>query len=188
MKIGFVAMSGVRSCDEKLLSMGLTLPGFVERSKTIASLPSLGLLTLAGMTPKQHEVVYWEVDELADGDAIAADLDLAVISSFTARIQDGYAVADQFLARGTPVALGGLHVTVLPEEAAQHADTIVIGEGEAVWLELLEDLAADQLRPRYSSFDRPPFSLDDAPMPAYELLDISKYNRLTVQTTRGCPL
>ncbi|MEE3372058.1 MAG: radical SAM protein [Planctomycetota bacterium] len=188
MKIGFVAMSGVRSCDEKLLSMGLTLPGFVERSKTIASLPSLGLLTLAGMTPKQHEVVYWEVDDLADGEAIADDLDLVVISSFTARIQDGYSVADQFLAQGTPVALGGLHVTVLPEEASQHADTIVIGEGEAVWLELLEDLAADRLRPRYSSFDRPLFSLDDAPMPAYELLDISKYNRLTVQTTRGCPL
>jgi hypothetical protein len=50
MKIALIAMSGVRACDEDLLELGLTLPGFVERSKTIASLPSLGLLTLAGMT------------------------------------------------------------------------------------------------------------------------------------------
>ena len=51
MKIGFIAMSGIRACDTELLELGLTLPGFVERSKQIASLPSLGLLTLAGMTP-----------------------------------------------------------------------------------------------------------------------------------------
>ena len=48
MKIGLIAMSGIRACDQELLRLGLTLPGFVERSKTIASLPSLGLLTLAG--------------------------------------------------------------------------------------------------------------------------------------------
>ena len=49
MKIGLIAMSGIRVCDEELLTLGLTLPGFVERSKVIASLPSLGLLTLAGI-------------------------------------------------------------------------------------------------------------------------------------------
>ena len=51
MKIGLIAMSGIRACDAELLRLGLTLPGFVERSKTIASLPSLGLLTLAALTP-----------------------------------------------------------------------------------------------------------------------------------------
>ena len=188
MKIGFVAMSGVRACDPELLEMGLTLPGFVERSKTIASLPSLGLLTLAGMTPKHHEVSYWEVDELTEGELIADGLDLVLISSFTARIQDGYHIADRLRRKGIRVALGGLHVTALPDEAAEHADTIVVGEGEPVWLELLDDLAAGELKPRYSSFDRPAFPLSDAPLPAYELLDVSKYNRLTVQTTRGCPL
>ena len=58
MKIALIAMSGVRACDAELLRLGLTLPGFVERSKTIASLPSLGLLTLAGMTQSEHEVTY----------------------------------------------------------------------------------------------------------------------------------
>ena len=51
MKIGLIAMSGVRAYNEELTKLGLTLPGFVDRNKIIASLPSLGLLTLAGMTP-----------------------------------------------------------------------------------------------------------------------------------------
>jgi len=51
MNIGLIAMSGVRACDQELMDLGLTLPGFVERSKIVASLPSLSLLTLAGMTP-----------------------------------------------------------------------------------------------------------------------------------------
>ena len=65
MKIAFIAMSGIRACDTELLELGLTLPGFVERSKQIASLPSLGLLTLAGMTPKHHDIQYIEVPDLS---------------------------------------------------------------------------------------------------------------------------
>jgi hypothetical protein len=57
MKIALIAMSGVRAYSEELTKLGMTLPGFVERSRTIASLPSLSLLTLAGMTPEnsQHQ-------------------------------------------------------------------------------------------------------------------------------------
>jgi len=186
--VGLIAMSGIRCCDSELLDMGLTLPGFVERSATVASLPSLGLLTLAGMTCDKHSVDYFEIDDLPPEDDLADHLDLVAISSFTARIQDAYKLADQFRQRGTPVVLGGLHVTALPDEAAQHADSIIIGEGEAVWNEILEDSMSGNLQPRYSSFDRPNFNLSAAPMPAFELLDISKYNRLTVQTSRGCPL
>ena len=57
-KIGFIAMSGVRAHNEELTKLGLTLPGFVERNKVIASLPSLSLLTLAGLTPKSTENLY----------------------------------------------------------------------------------------------------------------------------------
>ena len=64
MKIGLIAMSGVRACDPELMRLGFTLPGFVERGKTIASLPSLGLLTLAGMTPQAYEIEYVEVRDL----------------------------------------------------------------------------------------------------------------------------
>ncbi len=61
MNIGLLALSGIRVVDEELVSLGLTLPGFVERSEVIASLPSLGLLTLAALTPPEHDVEYLEV-------------------------------------------------------------------------------------------------------------------------------
>jgi len=188
MKIGMIAMSGIRCCDQELLKKGLTLPGFVERSKTIASLPSLGLLTLAGMTPKEHEIGYFEVEDLKEMETLPLGFDLVAISSFSAQIGEAYELADRYRAHRVPVVLGGLHVTSLPDEAAQHCDAVVIGEGESVWNNLLQDADAGRLKPRYSSFSAPEFEMKSAPMPAFELLDISRYNRLTVQTSRGCPL
>ncbi len=186
MRIGLIAMSGVRACDEELLRLGLTLPGFVERSKTIALLPSLGLLTLAGMTPPEHTCDYLEVDDIRKLDALPDHFDLVAISSFSAQIAEGYELADRYRARGIPVVLGGLHVTALPEEAGRHADAVVAGEGESVWLDLLNDAVTGELKPCYRGNGG--FDLADAPMPAFHLLDLDKYNRLTVQASRGCPL
>ena len=185
MKIGLIAMSGVRACDEDLLRLGLTLPGFVERSKTIASLPSLGLLTLAGMTPPEHQCEYVEVEDIRKLEKMPDGFDLVAISSFSAQIGEAYELADRYRALGVPVVLGGLHVTALPEEAAEHGDAVVVGEGEAVWPDVCRDAAAGNLKPRYGSDGE--FSMEHSPMPAFELLDISKYNRLTVQASRGCP-
>jgi radical SAM superfamily enzyme YgiQ (UPF0313 family) len=129
------AMSGVRVQDGELLALGLTLPGFVERSQVIAALPSLGLLTLAARTPAPWEVVYREFDELpADAAASIAGegFDLVAVSALTARIGETYAFCDQLRAQGVSVVLGGLHVSAMPGEAAAHADAIVVGEGEPV--------------------------------------------------------
>lgn len=186
MNIGFFPLSGIRVCDEELLRLGLTLPGFVERSKTIASLPSLGLLTLAGMTPKRHDKHYVEVPDGRLLEPLPKNLDLAVISTYSAQADEAYALALRFKAIGVRTIIGGPHVSALPEEAAQYCDCVVIGEGEPVWLKVLEDAENMRLQQYYKSDDRE-FSLADAPMPAFELLDISKYNRLTVQTGRGCP-
>ena len=87
--------------------------------------------------------------------------------------------------RGVPVVMGGLHVSSLPHEAKIHCDTVVIGEGELSWLEVIRDLEGDGLQPFYGANDIE-FDLSEAPMPAFELLDIDNYNRLTVQTSRGC--
>ena len=186
MRIGLIAMSGIRVQDQELLRLGLTLPGFVERSRTIASLPSLGLLTLAGMTPAEHDISYWEVADLRSLERFPVGLDLVAISSFSAQIPEAYELADRFRSQGVPVVLGGLHVTALPDEAALHADAVVIGEGEPVWRQLVEDAEAGGLLPRYVSSGR--FPLEDAPLPRFDLLDVDRYNRLTVQTSRGCPL
>jgi radical SAM superfamily enzyme YgiQ (UPF0313 family) len=185
MKIGLFAMSGVRVCDTELLELGLTLPGFVERSKTIASLPSLSLITLAGIQPEEHEYIYYDIDDIRTLPELPDDLDLVAISSFSAQIFEAYQLADYYRNIEIPVVMGGLHVTVLPEEALRHADAVVIGEGESCWLEVLRDAQAQSLQKYYRSEDT--FSFNDAPVPAYGLLDIQKYNRLTIQTSRGCP-
>lgn len=186
MRLGFIAMSGVRCRNEELLAIGLTLPGFVERSKVIASLPSLGLLTLAGMTPPEIQTGYVEVADIQQLDGLPGDFDAVAISSFSAQIGEAYALADRCRAAGITVLMGGLHVTARPDEALRHADCVVIGEGEPVWPTVCRDLLAGQLQPRYDA--RPTrFNLADAPMPRFDLLDIPRYNRLTVQTQRGCP-
>ena len=186
MKIALLAMSGIRVCDAELLELGLTLPGFVERSKTIASLPSIGLLTLAGMTPSNHELSYIEVPDLSGIEDIGDDFDLAAISSYSAQIGEAYTLAETLQSKGIAVVIGGPHVTSLPDEAINHCDAVVIGEGEAVWLDVLRDCENGKLEKFYGSMDSG-FCLSDAPMPAFELLDMSNYNRITVQTSRGCP-
>jgi radical SAM superfamily enzyme YgiQ (UPF0313 family) len=179
-------MSGIRVCDTELLELGLNLPGFVERSKTIASLPSLGLLTLAALTPEHHEIEYFEVDNISEVEDLKDSFDLVAISTFSAQIPEAYQLADSLRERGLKVVMGGLHVTVMKDEALEHCDAVVIGEGEPVWNTLLSDVEHDNLRRVY---DGRPYNYDlaDAPIPAYELLDINRYNRLTVQTSRGCP-
>ncbi len=186
MKIGLIAMSGIRVCNEELLRLGLTLPGFVERSKTIASLPSLGLLSLAGMTPARHEVEYIEVPDIRQLGVMPRDFDLVAISSYSAQIDEAYELARRYQMIGIPTVIGGPHVTALPDEAAQYCDAVVIGEGEPCWEAVLEDAERGNLQQYYGS-RYSNYNLADSPMPAFELLDISKYNRLTVQTSRGCP-
>lgn len=178
-------MSGVRAASKELNRIGMTLPGFVERSKVIASLPSLSLLTLAAMTPDRFEVSYHEVADLRRLDDLPA-CDLAAIASYSAQIKDAYELSDRYRALGVRTVLGGLHVTARPDEAARHADSIVIGEGEIGWPELLADLSAGRLQPRYGPNGRE-FSLAAAPLPRFDLLDMERYNRITLQTQRGCP-
>jgi radical SAM superfamily enzyme YgiQ (UPF0313 family) len=186
MRIALIAMSGIRACDEELLRLGLTLPGFVERSKTIASLPSLGLLTLAALTPREHTIEYIEVPNLSELDTLPTDFDLAAISSYSAQIGEAYELASRLRDAGVPTVIGGPHVTALPEEALKHSDAVVVGEGEPCWPDVLADCQAGRLQGVYDGRQHD-YRLDDAPLPAFELLDISRYNRLTVQTSRGCP-
>jgi radical SAM superfamily enzyme YgiQ (UPF0313 family) len=183
--IALIAMSGVRAASPELNAVGLTMPGFVERSKVIASLPSLSLLTLAGMTPDRIDVSYHEVADLRQLDQLP-QCDVAAIASFSAQIKDAYELSDRYRTLGVRTVLGGLHVTARPDEAAQHADAVVIGEGEIGWPMLLADLEAGRLKKRYATDGRS-FSLADGPMPRFDLLDMDRYNRITVQTQRGCP-
>lgn len=168
------------------MQVGLTLPGIVERSRVIASMPSLSLLTLAALTPAEHEVQYHEIADLRRQPTLPDGFDLVAIATFTAQVRDAYRVADSYRQRGTPVVMGGLHVSVLPDEAALHATSVAVGEGEPLWPQIVDDARHGRLKPRYERSDGG-FDLANAPLPRYELLDVEKYNRMPVQTTRGCP-
>lgn len=185
MKVGLISVSGIRIHDEKLYSFGLTLPGFVERGEVIASLPTLGLLTLAGMT-SDVEHVYYDIPDWKAINKIPDDFDLAAISSLSASINEAYELSQYYRNIGIPTVMGGLHVSTCPTEAIHYCDAVVIGEGENVWPTLVRDFEKGQMKLFYGELFND-FDLSNAPMPAFELLDIEKYNRLTVQTQRGCP-
>src|SRR6266540_3922856 len=103
MKIGFLAMSGIRAHDPALLELGLTLPGFVERSKSIASLPSLCLLYLAACTPAGHDLHYFEAEADGKEPADVYRCDLVAISTFSAQVFEAYAIADRLRQGGVKV-------------------------------------------------------------------------------------
>ena len=187
LKIGLIAMSGVRAWDTELLELGLSMPGFVERKEVIAQLPSLGLLTLAGLTPASDEISYHEIFDYSKDSPPEEDFDLIAISSFTAQIEDAYRLADQLRQRrkGVRIVLGGLHVSAMPDEALQHADAIVIGEAEETWPQVVDDARNGRLKRVYRPTRQ--WNLAETLTPRFDLLDPAKYNRITVQTSRGCP-
>jgi radical SAM superfamily enzyme YgiQ (UPF0313 family) len=186
-RIGFIAMSGVRAHNEELAELGLTLPGFVDRNRIIASLPSLGLLTLAGMTPKKFDVEYHEIADLRHLPELPTDFDMVAISTFTAQFYEACDVADYYRSRNVPVVMGGITASSLPEQTKEFCTSVVIGEGEPLWPEVLDDLERGSLKPFYVQSPPGQFDLRNAPMPRFDLLDPDKYNRITVQTSRGCP-
>jgi radical SAM superfamily enzyme YgiQ (UPF0313 family) len=111
--------------------------------------------------------------------------DLVAISTFTAQFYEACEVADYYRAKNIAVVMGGITVSALRHQALEHCTSVVVGEGESLWPELLADFERGELKPFYVTNRE--FNLADAPMPRFDLLDPEKYNRLTVQTSRGCP-
>ena len=143
-----------------------------------------GLLAVAASIPRdQYEVVLTDENiETIDFDLPA---DLVGISAMTSYVNRGYEIADQFRAKGVPVAIGGVHASFMPQEALKHCDAVVIGEVEFVIDKLLDDLQHGSMRGIYKSEMLHPMA--GMPMPRYDLLKKHRYvNRTFVQTSRGC--
>jgi radical SAM superfamily enzyme YgiQ (UPF0313 family) len=142
------------------------------------------LPVLASLTPPGVQMRL--VDENVEPVDLDEGADLVAISCLTASAPRGYQIADSFRARGTPVVIGGIHASVLPEEAAEHADAVVIGEAEHQWPEVFADFAAGRPRQFYRTPHRP--ELKDLPLPRRDLLRTDRYLTVNiVQTARGCP-
>ena len=145
--------------------------------------PPLGLATLAAYLDPGVEAT------LQDEHVEPLDLDdrpdLVVIQVYITNAYRAYRIADHYRARGAYVVLGGLHVTSLPDEAAPHADTIVLGPGEDMFPQFLKDLAAGRPAPRYASTIR---TLEGIPPIRRDLIQRHRYlvpNSIVV--SRGCP-
>ena len=210
MRVGLIAIAGVKLQTRKFIELGITLPQFINRGEVIAQLPSLALLTIAGTTSDDVEYTYLEVDDVESFVAQPRlDFDLVALSTYTARAADAYCVADTYRSHGVAVVIGGLHASMLPEEASGHADAVVVGEGEATWPSVIRDFARggrDGLQQFYREDQPGQFNLAESPLPRFDLLlseeqspserdplqtgelhRLGTYNRITIQTSRGCP-
>ncbi|HTE19400.1 MAG TPA: radical SAM protein, partial [Armatimonadota bacterium] len=127
----------------------------------------------------------------AEGDGLEPDelyhCDLVAISTFSAQVFEAYAIADRLRGAGVKVAMGGLHVSVLPDEAATHADYVVVGEGENIWPEVVRAAERGEAPRIFRASECDPVDVGALPVPRFDLLTDRPYNRITVQTSRGCP-
>jgi radical SAM superfamily enzyme YgiQ (UPF0313 family) len=144
----------------------------------------LGLLVLAALTPPEWEIeVLDENQTYIDYEALPRP-DLVGITAFTSQAPRAYELAAQFRARGIPVVMGGIHATMCLEEASSHVDSVVTGEAEQVWRQVLGDVWAGSLKARY---DGGRAATDQIASARQDLLP-NGYGFGSIQTTRGCSL
>jgi len=153
--------------------------------KTMRYAP-LTLTTLASLVPAEIPAAVTLVDEgVDDVDPDAIEADLVGITVITGTAPRAYEIAARLRARGITVVLGGVHVTLVPDEAAAHADAIVVGYAEAAWPALLRDFVAGTMGPRYDQ--SPTLSLAGLPFPRRDLYKNGFVNVAhTIEATRGC--
>jgi len=142
-------------------------------------------MTVAALFPPDAEIKL--VNDSLDEIDFDEKLDMVGISTITSTAPRAYEIADEFRKRGITVIMGGIHPSVLPEEASIHADAVVIGEAEGVMDKLINDFKNKNLKKFYKSSERP--DLTNLPLPRKDLLFGNKFYREMdlVQTTRGCP-
>ena len=177
------AASG-RPLKVKMISPAKTAADSVYwRSIKYSLFPPLGLATLAGYLDEDDEITLQ--DEHVEKLDLSDEPDLVVIEAYITSADRAYRYADHYRAKGAYVCLGGLHPTSLPEEAAQHADSVFCGPGEDTWPAFLKDFRAGHPKPLYRSTVR---TLAGMPRPRRDLIKRERYlvpNSLVV--SRGCP-
>ncbi len=146
--------------------------------------PTLSLAALAAVTPLEWEVAFH--DDAIRPTPVECDADLIALTAMTAQASRAYELAAAFRSRGKTVVMGGFHASNLPEEALLHVDSVVLGEGELVWPQLLADFQDGRLQRTYRADALIETSL--IPPPRREIFKGSGHLFTnTIQTTRGCP-
>ena len=162
-----------------------------QREDAISSpfkLQRVNLPLLAALTPPGHTITI--VEEAFAPNDIHQEVDLVGITVLTELAPRAYRIADAYRQKAVKVVLGGIHPTVLPDEALEHADAVVVGEAEGVWPRLVSDAASGQMQRIYRAGTLT--DLHGLPKPRRDLLPGPQYQGFTripigVETSRGCP-
>jgi len=145
--------------------------------------PSITLQQLATITPTPHSVDI--LNEAFHSLDFTTPYDVVGISCCTPTAPRAYDIADEYRRRGSTVILGGYHPSALPNEAKHHADSVVIGEAENVWLSVLRDIEDNQLHPFYHATT--PADVTRFP-PLKQGIGEERLWMTRIEATRGCPL
>jgi len=146
------------------------------------TLPPPSLAYLAGLTPADWDVrlIDENVEHLTFEDA-----DLVGITAMTSSAPRAYEISEQYRQKGTKTVMGGVHASMLPDEAVQYVDSVVIGEAESVWQTLLRDFENNELKQLYRG-ER--ISLEKLVWPRNDIYSDRYRFKASVQTARGCPM
>ncbi|HAU36664.1 MAG TPA: B12-binding domain-containing radical SAM protein [Phycisphaerales bacterium] len=144
----------------------------------------LGLLVLAGLTPPDWDVTILDENLSLSDYASLPRPDLVGVTAFTSQASRAYEIAAEFRRLGAPVVMGGIHATMCRAEALEHVDSVVTGEAEGVWAQVLSDARAGRLQRTYEGHH---VDMADVPPARNDLLS-EGYAFGAIQTTRGCPL
>ena len=161
-------------------------PLFSHSQKVIKNIwfARLTLTTLAALTPSGIDVKI--TDENVEPIDFEEEVDLVGVTGMVMHAKRAYQIAQRFRQRGIPVVMGGPHASSCPHEAKGHVDSVVLGEAEQVWPQVIEDVQRGNLKPFYQAGDY--CSMEGLPPPRLDLLRKDAYMTVNcVQTTRGCP-
>jgi radical SAM superfamily enzyme YgiQ (UPF0313 family) len=143
----------------------------------------LTLGVLAGMTPPDVECVLY--DDRMEAIPFDEPTDLAAITVETYTARRAYEIAAEYRARGVPVIMGGMHASLLPEETAEHADSVFLGDAETLWVQVVEDARRGRLQPRYQA--PPGVAQLNGTLPRRDLYKGKGYLPMSLmQYSRGC--
>ncbi|HEX9058938.1 MAG TPA: radical SAM protein [Clostridia bacterium] len=186
MKLGLINPRGAYFSNNKKVGSVWNNSEVSSSTNRLYTCPNLGLLTIAALSKDYFsEITY--IDENFDNIDYDECFDLIGISAMTNQINRAYLIADKFRAKGITVAIGGVHATVLPEEATEHADVVIIGEAEGLWEEFLGDFKNKSFKRFYKRDNNDGIDITKTPVPMFDLLNIKNHKIIPIQTSRGCP-
>ncbi len=160
-----------------------TFDRILKSLKKSCVFPNLSLPTVAGLTPREHDVVL--CDENVDSIDFETDADIVGLTGYVVHTKRIFELAAEFRRRGKFVVAGGPFASLCPEQLRDKVDVLFVDEAEYTWPQFLKDYQAGTWKAEYRQHEKP--SMHDSPLPRFDLLKIDQYRSMTIQFARGCP-